>query len=104
MKRIPTIATLKRELAQAADPERARELTWFFKTGEGEYGEGDKFIGITVPTQRAIANNHHNLKLGEVEKLLRSRIHEHRFTGLLILKSQLRVHLAFHASAPQGCR
>ena len=84
----PTLAALKRELAQAADPERARNLAWFFKTGEGQYGEGDKFIGITVPAQRAIVKKYHHLKLDEIGKLLASRIHEHRFTGLSILVAQ----------------
>jgi 3-methyladenine DNA glycosylase AlkD len=88
MKRIPTLATLKRELARAADPERARNLAWFFKTGVGEYGEGDKFIGLTVPAQRAISKKYRHLELDDIGKLLASRIHEHRFTGLLILVAQ----------------
>jgi len=40
---------LKKELAAVADPERARNMAWFFKTGEGQYGAGDVFIGVTVP-------------------------------------------------------
>ncbi|HKV42961.1 MAG TPA: DNA alkylation repair protein [Blastocatellia bacterium] len=85
VKPVPTLAGLKRELAQAADPRRARDLAWFFKTGQGEYGEGDKFIGITVPAQRAITKKYQHLNLDQIEKLLASRIHEHRFSGLLIL-------------------
>jgi len=53
-----SLAALKRELSQAADPCRARNLAWFFKTGKGEYGFGDKFIGITVPEQRKIARSY----------------------------------------------
>jgi len=80
-----SLAALKRELSQAADPRRARNLAWFFKTGKGEYGFGDKFIGITVPEQRKIARSYRDLQLADIAKLLRSRIHEHRFTALEIL-------------------
>ena len=80
-----SLATLKRELSQAADPHRARNLAWFFKTGKGEYGFGDKFIGITVPEQRRIARRYRDLRLAGIAKLLRSPIHEHRFTALEIL-------------------
>jgi 3-methyladenine DNA glycosylase AlkD len=81
-------AALKREFRRAADPKRARDLAWFFKTGKGEYGEGDKFIGITVPVQRAIAKKFRHLELRDVGKLLESRVHEHRATGLMILVAQ----------------
>jgi 3-methyladenine DNA glycosylase AlkD len=84
MKPGPGLAALKRELAQAAQGDRAGYLAWF-KTGKGEYGEGDKFIGVRVPMQRAIAEKYRRLGLDEIEKLLESGIHEHRFTGLLIL-------------------
>ena len=46
---------LKKEFRKAASPEKARIYTRFFKTGKGEYGEGDQFIGLTVPEQRALA-------------------------------------------------
>jgi 3-methyladenine DNA glycosylase AlkD len=87
MKRRSTLATLRRELGNAADPKRAGHPIWF-KTGKGEYGEGDKFIGISVPAQRAIAGKYSHLELDEIEKLMESRIHEHRYTGLLILVAQ----------------
>lgn len=79
---------LQRELAQASDAKRARDLAWFFKTGKGEYGEGDKFIGITVPVLRKIAKRYTHLRLADVTKLLHSRVHEHRFTALEILVFQ----------------
>jgi 3-methyladenine DNA glycosylase AlkD len=86
-KRGPGLVALKLELAQAAQGNRAGYLAWF-KTGKGEYGEDDKFIGVRVPTQRAIAEKYHHLGLDQIDKLLESRIHEHRFTGLLILVAQ----------------
>jgi len=86
--RPPNFAALKREFARAASAKRARDLAWFFKTGKGEYGEGDKFIGITVPVQRAIAKKFRHLELDDIEKLLESRVHDHRATGLMILVAQ----------------
>src|SRR5689334_8304603 len=76
---------LKKELSAAADPERARNSAWFFRTGEGQYGYGDRFLGITVPVQRRIAHRYVHLPLTDVEKLLASPIHEHRFVALEIL-------------------
>ncbi|MFO7534432.1 MAG: DNA alkylation repair protein [Kiritimatiellia bacterium] len=57
----------------------------FFKTGPGEYGEGDRFRGITVPIARAIAGRHRDLRWGEPDRLIRSPFHEDRLTALLIL-------------------
>lgn len=88
MKHNLTLANLKRELTKAAKHKRATDLAWFFKTGKGEYGEGDKFIGLTVPAQRAIAKKYHHLKLSEIEKLLSSPIHEYRATALFVLVAQ----------------
>ena len=76
---------LKKELAAKADPQRALNLAWFFKTAKGQYGHGDRFIGVTVPVQRQIARRYRHLSLDEIAKLLESRIHERRFTALEIL-------------------
>lgn len=73
------------DLNRASDKAKSVILARFFKTGPGEYGEGDQFLGVTVPQQRIIAKKYRNLPLGEVEKLLISPWHEHRLTGLLIL-------------------
>jgi 3-methyladenine DNA glycosylase AlkD len=83
-----TLLDLQRELVRASDPQSARDLAMFFKTGKGEYGEGDEFCGITVPELRKIAKRYLHLRLADVNKLLRSRVHEHRFTALEILVFQ----------------
>ncbi len=74
-----------KDLEEAGNQEKAKVLSKFFKTGKGQYGEGDIFLGITVPHQREIARKHYNLNLKDIEKLLLSNIHEHRLTALLIL-------------------
>src|SRR5271154_4174073 len=79
---------LLREMEAVADERKARNLAWFFKTGPGEYGEGDVFLGITVPMSRKIAQRYTHLPLIDIAKLLASPIHEHRFAGLEILVAQ----------------
>lgn len=79
------LAALLAELEAAADPVRAKSSEWFFKTGKGQYGEGDLFIGINVPVQRKIALRHRDLSEAGIKKLLASKIHEHRFVALEIL-------------------
>ena len=82
------LAGLRKELQAASDPERARGMALFFKTGKGHYGEGDKFIGVTVPAQRKIAVRYRKLPLADIARLFQSPIHEHRFTALEILVLQ----------------
>ena len=76
---------IKRDLLAYASPERATVSRRFFKTGPGEYGEGDKFIGVRVPDQRKVASTHREAPLKDVLALLRSPIHEHRLTALIML-------------------
>jgi 3-methyladenine DNA glycosylase AlkD len=83
-----TLSDLRRELESTSDAKRARNLAWFFKTGKGEYGEGDKFCGITVPALRKIASRYRHVKLSDLKKLLSSEIHEHRLAALMILVDQ----------------
>lgn len=78
-------ADLRAELASIAKPEDALILARFFKTGKGEYGYGDVFIGVKVPPLHKIARRERGLALGETQKLLRSKIHEERLLALFIL-------------------
>src|SRR4030065_504773 len=66
------------DLKKAGEPERAKLFMRFFKTGKGEYGEGDLFLGITVPKTREIAKKYKDISLKDLQKLLSSKIHEHR--------------------------
>ena len=75
-------------LKQIANPDKAAFFPRFFKTGKGEYGEGDKFIGVVVPDQRKIAKRFQSLPQAEITKLLDSKFHECRLTGLFILVGQ----------------
>lgn len=80
------IEKLKKELEKLANPEKAKQLARFFKTFPGEYGEGDVFLGITVPQQREIVKQFQNeTSLGDIQCLLNSEIHEYRLVALLIL-------------------
>ena len=77
-----------KELKALAKPNKARDLQRFFKTGPGEYAEGDVFLGVVVPQNRRIAKKYSDLSLSEIKKLIDSDFHEVRFCGLLILVSQ----------------
>lgn len=71
-----------------ANPEKALILKRFFKTGPGGYGEGDTFLGIVVPLQREIGKKYQDLKLPDLQKLIKSKIHEARLIALFILVHQ----------------
>ena len=81
---------VRHALRAVATVERAKDGRWFFKTGPGQYGEGDQFLGVTVPDQRKIAKRFNNLPLEEVKKLITSPWHEERLTGLFILIDQFK--------------
>jgi len=79
---------VKRDLKKLSNPKKAKTHQRFFKTGPGEYGEGDIFIGLTVSEQRKVAKKYKDLSLKELQKLITSKIHEHRLVSLLILRIQ----------------
>ncbi len=79
---------VKKNLRRVADKRKAKILARFFKTGKGEYGDGDVFLGVVVPKQRKIAAKFAELPLKEIKELLKSKIHEERLTGLIILVNQ----------------
>jgi 3-methyladenine DNA glycosylase AlkD len=80
------INQIKSELGQYVNPEKAAFFPRFFKTGPGEYGEGDVFIGVTVPHQRKVARKYFkDIDLKELQLLLRDPVHEYRLTALFVL-------------------
>ena len=76
---------IKKELNSLASKKDAQILQRFFKTGVGEYGEGDIFLGIRVPIQRQIVKKYWEMDLKDLESLLKTKIHEYRLGALLIL-------------------
>jgi 3-methyladenine DNA glycosylase AlkD len=82
--------SVQSDLQKLKNKERAKLLQGYFKTGKGEYGEGDVFIGLTVPQVRVIAKKYKELPLKDVEELLHNRIHEYRLTALFILCDQFK--------------
>src|SRR6476659_1435486 len=84
------LASARRALRATASAGDARFLQGYFRTGPGEYGAGDRFLGVRVPAVRAVARAHRALPRKSVEALLRSRWHEERLLALLILVDQHR--------------
>lgn len=85
-----TAAEARRQLRARAVPANVEILRRFFKTGPGEYGDGDVFIGVKVPDARIVCRDCRGMPLTEVRKLLRSRVHEERLLALLILVDAFR--------------
>jgi len=80
-----TAQLIRTKLQKLANKDKAKILQGFFKTGPGEYGEGDIFLGINVPVLRKLSKEHDGISLPEVVKLLKAPIHEERLLALLIL-------------------
>ena len=81
---------LEREIAACGSAEKAARSARFFKTGAGEYGEGDVFLGVTMPELRAIVARYVGLPRAEVARLLHAREHEYRMAAVLLLVAQYR--------------
>ena len=82
--------TILAELAALGTEEKRRVLSGFFKTGKGEYGEGDKFLGLPVPLTRGVAKSHKDEGLATAAALLRSEWHEARLCGLLMMVEKMK--------------
>ena len=80
-----TLSAVRRRLHEAGDPDDAVFLQRFFKTGPGQYGEGDRFLGIRVPMTRTLAREFVTLPLNDIEKLLHDKWHEARLLALVLL-------------------
>lgn len=80
-----TAQDVRAALAEVADPARAAHSARFFKTGPGQYGEGDVFLGATVPQVRAVVKRFRRLGFDEIDALLDDAEHEHRLAGVLLL-------------------
>lgn len=103
----PTLARVRRDIRALGDPVRAAGLARYFKCGPGEYGEGDRFLGIRLPDLRAAVRRARGLGYDETLKLLRSPWHEERLAALLLLvdrfergdaRERSRVHRAYLAN------
>jgi 3-methyladenine DNA glycosylase AlkD len=103
-----TLAGIRAELQQLADPVRATHSLRFFKTGPGQYGEGDKFLGLTVPQMRKLVRKYRALGDHDALELLASPWHEERLVALLLLVDgykrgdedrRRRIHRAYLANA-----
>ncbi|MFE3023913.1 DNA alkylation repair protein [Nocardia tengchongensis] len=84
-----TAEAVRADLAALADPADAVHLQRFFKTGPGEYGEGDVFIGVRVPQTRKAVKRCAGMPLSEIDVLLDSPVHEHRLAALVILNGEM---------------
>jgi 3-methyladenine DNA glycosylase AlkD len=83
-----TARELEDALAALGNPDQARELQRFFKTGKGQYGAGDRFIGVRVPEVRRVAKQFARLSPADLNDLLDSPVHEHRFAALAVMVAQ----------------
>jgi len=80
-----TAAEIMEKLKSMADSQQAVNLQGYFKTGPGEYGEGDRFLGLRVPQLRKLVKIYRDCPIIEIKKLLKSPIHEARLLALLLL-------------------
>ena len=86
-----SLTEIKKEIKKQANPKQAVILQGFFKTGKGEYGEGDIFYGIKVPEQRTIAKQFKDLAFEDLKELIKSKVHEERLIAAFILVDQFKI-------------
>lgn len=79
---------IRKDIRSFARPAHAIDLAWFYKTGPGEYGEGDKFLGVKVPETRAVAREYKNADWATISALAASEYHEDRLCAVVILTNQ----------------
>ena len=79
---------IRKDIRYFARPAHAIDLAWFYKTGPGEYGEGDKFLGVKVPETRAVAREYKNASWETIRELSKSEYHEDRLCAVVILSNQ----------------
>ena len=84
-KKSARVKRVEKELRRRSSPARAKALKWFFKTGPGQYGEGDRFLGLTMPQIRQLARECDDLTLTDIEALLESPWHESRSLAVVLL-------------------
>jgi 3-methyladenine DNA glycosylase AlkD len=97
-----TVAGAKAALATFVNPEKQAFFPKFFKAGPGQYGEGDIFLGVTVPNVREVAKQFAGLTEAEVYELMQSPIHEHRLLALIIMVGQWKKANSAKSSAPSA--
>jgi 3-methyladenine DNA glycosylase AlkD len=85
------LSEIRKEILKQKNPAQALILQRFFKTGKGEYGEGDRFYGIKVPVQRTIAKQFKELPLEDLKVLMNSKVHEERLIAAFILVDQYKM-------------
>jgi 3-methyladenine DNA glycosylase AlkD len=85
-----SLAEIRKEILKQKNPVQAINLQRFFKTGKGEYGEGDIFYGIKVPEQRMISRQFKDLSLDDLKILITSKVHEERLIAAFILVEQFK--------------
>jgi 3-methyladenine DNA glycosylase AlkD len=83
-----SLRSLQKELLKYSDPKKAESLKRYFKTGKGDYGENEIFVGLSVPSIRTLSKKFKDLSFSEVVLLLQTKIHEHRLLALFILVDQ----------------
>ncbi|MEK6545015.1 MAG: DNA alkylation repair protein, partial [Nitrospinota bacterium] len=79
------LLSIRNELRQLGNKEIAEHSQRFFRTGDGQYGEGDSFLGIRIPVLRKLARKYQGISIEETSRLLKSQFHEERLLSLLIL-------------------